>query len=96
MNCRYGWGRQEPGIVETADNHRLGEKAEREIVGQLRQQLLLDRGFRRQLCEGDVAVFLVSGIEQLACTGSIVSVPLDDIKDLLTDEAVDYFPSLKF
>jgi len=51
--------------------------------------------FDVSFAQDDVAVFLVSGIEEPACMGPIVSVPLADIKDLLTDKAVDYFPSLK-
>lgn len=43
----------------------------------------------------DYAVFLIGGIDQAACMGAMVTVPLADIKDLLTEEAADYFPSLK-
>ena len=45
--------------------------------------------------QGEFAIFLIGGIDQAACMGSMVTVPLADIKDLLTHEAVDYFPSLK-
>lgn len=43
----------------------------------------------------DTAVFLIGGIDQAACMGAIVAVPLADIRDMLTDTAADYFPSLK-
>jgi hypothetical protein len=43
----------------------------------------------------DTAVFLIGGIDQAACMGAIVAVPLADIKDMLADTAADYFPSLK-
>ena len=43
----------------------------------------------------DSAVFLIRGRDQAACTGAMVTVPMADIKDLLTDKAADYFPSLK-
>ena len=51
--------------------------------------------FDVSFAQDDVAVFLVSGIEEPACMGPIVSVPLAEIKDLLTHQAVDYFPALK-
>lgn len=45
--------------------------------------------------QDDVAVFLIGSIEDTTCIGPAVSVPLADIGDLLTDEAADYFPSLR-
>ncbi|MET3896637.1 hypothetical protein ABIB57_000561 [Devosia sp. UYZn731] len=42
----------------------------------------------------DTAVFLIGGIDQAACMGAIVTMPLAQIRDLLTDTASDYFPSL--
>ena len=51
----------------------------------------LDVGF----APNDRAVFLIGGIDQAACMGAIVSVPLADIRNLLSVEAADYFPSLK-
>jgi hypothetical protein len=52
-------------------------------------------GLDVSFAEGDVAVFFIDGIEDTGCIGTIISVPLTDIKDLLTDKAADYFPSLK-
>jgi hypothetical protein len=45
--------------------------------------------------QGEFAGFVIGGIDQAACMGAMVTVPLADIRDLLTDEAADYFPSLK-
>lgn len=44
---------------------------------------------------GDVAVFFLDDTEDTACMGAVVSVPLADIKDPLSDKAIEYFPSLK-
>ena len=45
--------------------------------------------------QGDVAVFLLDNIVDPACDGVIVSVPLEEIKNLLTGNASVYFPSLR-
>jgi hypothetical protein len=53
-------------------------------------------GLEVSFAKDDVAVFSIGGnIEDTGCMQTIVSVPLADIKDLLTDKAADYFPSLK-
>lgn len=44
---------------------------------------------------GDVAVFLISESEPTATMRAVVTVPLGEIKDLLSVQAADYFPSLK-
>lgn len=44
--------------------------------------------------EGDVATFMVGDVADVTCTGPVVSVPLADIKTLLSDKAAEYFPSL--
>ena len=54
----------------------------------------LDEGLEVSFAQDDVAVFQIGYIEADSCMGPIVSVPLAEIKDLLTDQAVDYFPSL--
>lgn len=42
----------------------------------------------------DVAVFLIDNVEDAACVGTLTSVPLSDIKGLLTDKAAGYYRSL--
>lgn len=54
----------------------------------------LDEGLEVSFAQDDVAVFQIGYIEADSCMGPIVSVPLADIKDLLTDKATDYFPLL--
>lgn len=55
----------------------------------------MTEGLDVSFAQDDVAVFFIGDIEDTGCMGAIVSVPLADIKNLLTDKAVDYFPSLK-
>jgi len=45
--------------------------------------------------EGDVAVFFIGEIGQAACSGEFMRRPLAEIRDLLNDNAVEYFPSLQ-
>jgi hypothetical protein len=45
--------------------------------------------------QNDVAVFLISDPDQTASMRAIVTVPLADIRDLLTSKAANYFPALK-
>jgi hypothetical protein len=52
-------------------------------------------GLDVSFAQDDVAVFLIGDIEDTACMGVIVTMPLAAIRDLLTDEAADYFPSLR-
>lgn len=52
-------------------------------------------GLEVSFAQNDVAVFSMGDIEDTGCMGTIVSVPLADMKDMLTKKAVDYFPSLK-
>ena len=54
----------------------------------------LGEAFEVNFAQGDVAVFMIGDIEDTACMGPRVSVPLVEIKDLLTDKAGDYFPAL--
>lgn len=44
--------------------------------------------------QNDVAVFQIDNVEDATCVGTVISVPLSDIKSLLTDKAADYFPKL--
>jgi len=55
----------------------------------------LIEGLDVSFAEDDVAVFLIVDSEDVACAGPVAAVPLAEIKDLLTDNAADYFPSLR-
>jgi hypothetical protein len=52
-------------------------------------------GLKVSFAEGDRAVFWIDGIEDSGCMRAFVTVPLVEIKGLLTDKAAAYFPSLK-
>lgn len=54
----------------------------------------LGEAFEVNFARGEVAVFRIGGVEDTACMGPSVSVALVEIRDLLTDKAVDYVPAL--
>ncbi len=54
----------------------------------------LAEGLQVSFATGDFAVFLIGNIADRVCEGPIVSLPLSGLKDLLTDRADAYFPSL--